>query len=272
VARFAITAAALTAFFALFYIFVFSFPSGGAVLLLAALAFLGCVRALVGARSPARAANLAIAVSVATITYIASLRDDLPIPTLMFLAVLPILAAYAVSSRAAKVWAIAACVIAVVFAARFAAGLAHRALNPTPTEITTADTAALVGFIVIVWQVARAVGERRRHAEESRLELLSKVHYQRHVESVGRVVSQAAQDIRVPVTWIADALDSAIDALTSRSSDKAPDPETLSALREAREGLAEVRRVVDEMTARAAAPASPRGEVEHAGPSEVQRR
>lgn len=270
--RFALTASVIAAFFSVFYALVFSFIEGSVVLLLASGAMLFSGRVVVTSRSPARGGNFAVASVFAVVVYVAAQRDDLPIPALVYLATLPLVAAYVAGKAWARVWVVAASVAIVAYALRFMFDLATIQVRPTRDQIVVADTAALIGMVIIIWQLARGISDRRARAEAERLTLVAGLHHSRHTENVSELAQRVADEVKKPLTWIADDIEFAIThlaplagwaapAAASKPGPDRPVPsvagstpaagEALSALREAQDGIASIAAVVEKLERRA---------------------
>jgi hypothetical protein len=270
VIRFMLTATAISGFFSVFYALVLSFMAGSAVLLVASTGFLLCVRVVVAGGSPVRAGNLAMALGFSVIGYIACQRNDLPAPVLMYLAVMPLVSEYVAGKRWTRVWSVAALIVIVACAARFACGLATSAVSPSPEQIVVADTAGLIGLVIMVWQLARSIGDRRARAEDERLTLLANLHQLRGASKVTRLATVISQDLKKPLAWVSDAIEGALEALqppakgssqpaslmqaspsvkpeVTRPIDSSSIAAAVSALKEAQEGILEMRHVVERL-------------------------
>ncbi|MBI5508631.1 MAG: hypothetical protein HY903_07750 [Deltaproteobacteria bacterium] len=263
VERLAFVGAAIAAFFALFYTTVFASFEGAAVLAVAALALSGCGALQRRGGSPSRVGNLALAVIFAIVSYVASLRDDLPIAPMAYFTLLPLVASYIAGGRSARVWTAVASVVAVGFAARFATDLAYRRLSPSPEQIIAADTSSLVALFVLVWQLARVIGDRRRRAEIERQATFTSMQRTQRFESIGRLVGGVAHEINNPLACVISNLEFVVaDTKGQLAATRSPPggsldradaakvtaaAERLEALEDALRGAARVRRVIADL-------------------------
>jgi signal transduction histidine kinase len=201
--------------FGIFYGIGFAYPLGGAAVVASGMVLLSCPVVLRWRRSAALAANLMAGVTFVTIWFIATIRDDLPIPTLMFLITLPLLTAYVAGLLSALVWTSLSILTAIYFAMRLGLGFAVRDVNPTPEQIVVADTVALVGLLLVVFVLARAIEHRRRLAAGELAAVAAKVHESQRLESIGRMAAGLAHEINNPLACIVSNLEYVSDELES---------------------------------------------------------
>lgn len=262
VEHFALGGAGISFFFAVFYSLVFEFIEGAIAMGLTAAALAGCVAVRRASGSPARAGNFAVAAMVSVVTYIASLRDDLPVTPLAYFTLLPLVASYVAGKRSAAVWTAVVSVIAVGLGVRFAAGLAFRRVSPTDAQIVVADLIGLVALFIIVGHLARIIGERRRREEAERQAMVASLQRAERFESLGRLVGGIAHEINNPLASVVANIETVLGGLAGsgtpsppaapargQHTDGAPGPaaEWLEALEDALRGAARVQRVVSDL-------------------------
>ena len=210
VTSFARASAAVAISFGAYYTFGLHYLPAGLVMAFGSAAFLGCVRVLHASLSPARAANYAAVITLGMLSFVAGLRDDLPIPTLMLFVILLLVLAYVAGRRSTLAWTVVASLFSVAFAVRLVVGIGDRLINTSPQQVVIADVGAFIGLLVIVSLLAQSIGARRVQAEREQTGVQNELRQAQRFESIGRLAGGVADELSNPLACIYSNLENAL--------------------------------------------------------------
>lgn len=197
IATFARTAAAIAAAFCVSHAFGLQYAPSAIALGLGSLLFLA-LPALSRRIGEAGAGHLAGALISGLVTFVASLRGDLPIGPLVFLVLVPMLVQYLSGVRAAAAWAGVGIAISLVCLWRVETGRAVTVEPLTRPEMVAQrnafETGSVVGVLLMMTALAVGLERRRRRVERLRSGRLS--------ERLQRLTASVAHELNNPLAWM----------------------------------------------------------------------
>ncbi len=222
----------------------------GAVILGACGAGFASLPALARRRSMSSAGHAAAALIVVAVSYVCSVRADLPLAALVFLSGIPLVTSYLSGTRAAVGWALVVALVCAVVTVRVETGLAQNAPQLLRPEVlamrTVFDAFGFVSMLAMMTGLALSIERRRARVEAERLKLTDALGRRHANARVGRLAAGVAHEINNPLAWMT----SGVSYLKSRARELLAGPERAEfdeVISELDEGLVRVGALVADL-------------------------